>query len=47
LLFLRRHGGRSMFADRGNSSFSTSSLVTWSMRIPAIFVCSNGRQPFQ
>jgi hypothetical protein len=33
-------------ADPGNSSFSTSSLVIWSMRIAAIFVCSNSRQPF-
>ena len=33
-------------ADPGNCSFSTSSLVIWSMRIPAIFVCSNSRQPF-
>jgi hypothetical protein len=28
-------------ADRANCSFSTSSLVIWSMRIPAIFVCPN------
>jgi hypothetical protein len=33
-------------ADPGNCSFSTSSLVIWSMRIPTIFVCSNSRQPF-
>ena len=33
-------------AEPGISSFSTTSLKIWSMRIPAILVFSNSRQPF-